>query len=157
MVTRRAPGDENAAPGARMARIEGGRPPGILIVEDEPDFAGSCDRFLRGLGYRTWVAATGREAMTIIAAEAPDLVIADLRLPGETNGLDVVRHVRQRTPRIPVIVWTAYGSYRTREAAIQAGAGEYLGKPFALNELRSAVARALGSAQAVGGSGAERS
>jgi CheY-like chemotaxis protein len=59
------------------------------------------------------------------------------------DGFDVVRHVRQRKPRIPAIVWTAQGSDQTRQTALDAGAVGYLPKPFTLAELCSAVDRAL--------------
>jgi CheY-like chemotaxis protein len=119
------------------------RQPGILIVEDEADLAETCVRFLRGLGYRTWVAQTGSEALAAIAADPPDLVIADVRLPGGMDGFDVVRHARQRDPRISAIVWTAQGSDQARQMALDAGAVGYLPKPFTLVELRTAVDRAL--------------
>jgi DNA-binding response OmpR family regulator len=118
--------------------------PGILIVEDETDLAETCVRFLRGLGYRTRAAHTVSEALAAIIADPPDLVIADLRLGGALDGLDVVRHLRQREPRIPVIVCTALGSDGTRQEALDAGAIAYLTKPFALTDLRATVDRALG-------------
>jgi CheY-like chemotaxis protein len=141
-----------AEPGPERER-EG---PGILIVEGEADLANTCVRFLRGLGYRTWVARTGSEALAAITTERPDLVIADLRLSGAIDGFEVVRHLRQREPRIRTIVWTTHSSYQTRQAALKAGAVGYLPKPFALAELRRAVAGALGPGGPPGGAATDR-
>ena len=121
---------------------------GILIVEDEVDLTVTCVRFLQRFGYRLRVAHTGSEAMAAIAAERPDLVIADLRLPGGVDGFAVVRYARQQATRIGVIVWTAHASDGVRREAIAAGADEYLPKPFTLAQLRAAVDRTLGTSQA---------
>jgi CheY-like chemotaxis protein len=118
--------------------------PSILIVEDEVDLAATCVRFLRRFGYRLCVAHTGPEALTAITADRPDLVVTDLRLPGGLDGLAVVRHVRQQVPPIAVIVCTAQASDRIKREALEAGAMEYLAKPFTLVELHAAVDRALG-------------
>jgi DNA-binding response OmpR family regulator len=121
---------------------------GILIVEDEVDLAVTCVRFLQRFGHRLRVAHTASEAMAAIAAELPDLVIADLRLPGGLDGLTVVRYARQQAVRIGVIVWTAHASDGVRREALAAGADEYLPKPFTLAQLRAAVERALGASRA---------
>jgi DNA-binding response OmpR family regulator len=127
--------------------------PGILIVEDEADLAATCARFLRQHGYRPRVAYTGSEALAAMVAEPPDLVIADLRLPGGVDGLDVVRHARQLERRIPVILCTAHASDRTRQEALEAGAAAYLPKPFSLVDLRAAIDRTLGRSPLPDGGG----
>jgi two-component system NtrC family response regulator len=120
-----------------------GRSPGILIVEDEADLASTCARFLRRHGYHPRVVYTGSEALEALAVDPPDLVVADLRLPGGISGLDVVRHARQLERRIPVILCTAHASDQSREDALEAGAAAYLPKPFSLADLRKAIDRAL--------------
>jgi CheY-like chemotaxis protein len=124
-----------------------GRGPGILIVEDEADLAATCARFLKRHGYRPRVASTGAEALAALTADPPDLIIADLRLPGGINGLDVVRHARQLERWIPVILWTAHASDQVRHEALEAGAAGYLPKPFSLADLHTAVGRALGQSR----------
>jgi DNA-binding response OmpR family regulator len=128
-----------------------GRRPGILIVEDEADLASTCARFLRRHGYRPRVVYTGSEALEALAVDPPDLVVADLRLPGGVSGLDVVRHARHLERRIPVILCTAHASDQTRQEALEAGAAAYLPKPFSLAELRAAIDRALGQVKLASG------
>lgn len=137
------------ATGAQRAADGEHRNRDILIVEDETDLAETCVRFLRRIGYCPRAVHTGSEALAAITMDAPDLVIADLRLPGAIDGLDVVRHARLHAWRIPVIVWTAQGSDRVRQECLEAGAVEYLPKPFSLAELRAAVERALGPDEAL--------
>jgi CheY-like chemotaxis protein len=120
-------------------------------VEDEAELAETCVRFLRRLGYLAWVARTGSEALEAIRTNPPDLVIADVRLPGAMDGFGVVRHLREREPRIPAIVWTAHGSDHVRQEALDAGAVAYLPKPFPLAALRAAVERVVGQASDAAG------
>jgi DNA-binding response OmpR family regulator len=117
---------------------------GILIVEDEVDLADTCVRFLRRFGHRLRVAHTAAEAMAAIDTEPPDLLIADLRLPGGPDGFAVIDHARRRDSRVAVIVCTAQVSDGVRREAMAAGVSEYLPKPFTLAQLRAAVDRALG-------------
>jgi two-component system response regulator MprA len=117
--------------------------PDILIVEDEVDLAATCVRFLRRVGYRPRVAQTGMEALALAEAKAPDLVLSDIRLPGRIDGLEVVRRLREADARIVVIVWTAYASDRSRQAALAAGAAAFLPKPFSLAELRATIDQTL--------------
>src|SRR5262245_45468178 len=81
----------------------------ILIVDDEPDLVANCARLLQRAGHVSLRAHTGPEAMALIDRAKPDLVVADLRLPG-TDGLTVARHARGHVPPIPVILITAYDS-----------------------------------------------
>lgn len=119
-----------------------GRGQKILIVEDEPDLAATCARLFRQMGHIPLVALNGHEALTLIDAEHPDLVLTDLRLPG-VDGLGVLRHARRTATGIPVILVTAYVSEETRREAMRAGATAYLAKPFTLADLRTTVEGAL--------------
>ena len=85
---------------------------------------------------------TGPDAIALIDRERPDLVVADLRLPG-VDGLAVARHARGRVPPIPVILITAYDSPQARAAARESGVSIYLAKPFANAAFLDAVRRAL--------------
>jgi two-component system response regulator GlrR len=114
----------------------------ILVVDDEPDLVANCARLLRGVGHESLRAHTGPDAMALIDWERPDLIVADLRLPG-VDGLAVARHARRHTPPIPVILITAYDSPQARSAARENGVSIYLPKPFSNAAFLDAVQRAL--------------
>jgi CheY-like chemotaxis protein len=114
----------------------------ILVVDDEPDLVANCERLLQRIGHTSLRAHTGPDAMAMIDREQPDLVVADLRLPG-TDGLAVTRHARRQVPPIPVILITGYDSPQSRRAATESGAEAYLAKPFSNSAFLDAVKRAL--------------
>lgn len=100
-----------------------------LVVEDETDLAVSYERLLRRHGYRVTCAGSRAAALSVIAAEPLGLVIADLRLP-DGDGLDIVRAARALPNPPPVLVATVFASRTIRQAALAAGAGAFLAKPF---------------------------
>jgi CheY-like chemotaxis protein len=114
----------------------------ILIADDEPDFLANCERLLQPLGFVCRTAKTGPEAIELLDQVRPDLVVADLRLPG-ADGLAVARRARALVPPVPVVLITAYDSAWAKDAAREAGAATYLPKPFTnaefLNALRHCV------------------
>jgi CheY-like chemotaxis protein len=114
----------------------------ILVVDDEPDLVANCERLLQRAGHESLRAHTGPDAIALIDRERPDLVVADLRLPG-VDGLAVARHARGHVPPIPVILITAYDSPQARAGARESGASIYLAKPFANAAFLDAVQRAL--------------
>jgi CheY-like chemotaxis protein len=114
----------------------------ILVVDDEPDLVANCARILQRLGHACLRAHTGPDAIALIDREQPDLIVADIRLPG-TDGLAVARHARGRIPPIPVIIMTAYDSPQIRVLARESGADAYLPKPFSNSAFADAVERAL--------------
>jgi two-component system response regulator (stage 0 sporulation protein F) len=114
----------------------------ILVVDDEPELVASCERLLQRVGHVSVRAYTGPEAVSLIDREKPDLVVADLRLPG-ADGLAVARHARARVPPIPVILMTAYDSWQARQAASESGVDVYLAKPFSNAAFLDAVLRVL--------------
>lgn len=114
----------------------------ILVVDDEPDLVANCERLLRRVGHVSLRAHSGPDAMALIDQEKPDLVVADLRLPG-ADGLAVARHARGRVPPIPVILITAYDSPQARSAARESGVDVYLPKPFSNAAFLEAVLRLL--------------
>jgi CheY-like chemotaxis protein len=121
----------------------------VLVVDDEPDLVANCERVLRRAGHTSLRAHTGPDAMTLIDRERPDLVVADLRLPG-ADGLTVARHARGHVPPIPVILITAYDSPHARSAARESGVDVYLAKPFSNAAFLEAVLRLLPSRPAGG-------
>lgn len=122
----------------------------ILVVDDEPDLVATCERLLGRVGYVFLRAYTGPDAMALIDREGPDLVVADLRLPG-SDGLAVARHARGHVPPIPVILITAYDSPQARSAARESGVDAYLAKPFSNDAFLDAVLRVLSPESADGG------
>ena len=115
----------------------------ILVVDDERDLAATCERLLRRLGYRVITADSCAAALAALGADAPVLVISDVRLP-DGSGLDVVSAAQRRAKRIPSIVITGQPSERGRQAAADVGATGYLAKPFSAAALTDLVRQTLG-------------
>ncbi len=115
--------------------------PVILVVDDEMPLR----RFLRTTlvkhDYQCLEAATAQEGMELIASRKPDLVILDLGLP-DLDGLEVARQLREWTS-VPIIVLTARGQEEDKVNALDAGADDYLTKPFGVNELLARIRVAL--------------
>jgi two-component system, OmpR family, response regulator MprA len=113
----------------------------ILVVDDEPAVLDAVDRALRLEGYDTELAADGQEALDALAAGAPDALVLDLLMP-RVDGLEVCRRLRAAGDRTPVLVLTARDAVSDRVRGLDAGADDYLVKPFALEELMARL-RAL--------------
>jgi len=113
----------------------------LLVVDDEPAVRDALRRALVLEGYSVDLAADGQEALTTLALKEPDAVILDVLMPG-VDGLFVCRWLRARGSRIPVLMLTARDEVGDRVAGLDAGADDYVVKPFALEELLARV-RAL--------------
>ena len=113
----------------------------ILVVEDNIPLAKSLNDVLRHSGYAVDSVHTGEEANEALYSEEYALVILDLGLP-DIDGIDVLRRIRRRRSRVPVLILTARDSLRERVEGLDLGADDYLGKPFEITELE-ARARAL--------------
>jgi two-component system OmpR family response regulator len=113
----------------------------ILIAEDDSVLADGLSRSLRGSGYAVDVVQTGVDADSALAAQPFDLLILDLGLP-KLSGLEVLKRLRARNSRIPVLILTAADSVDQRVRGLDHGADDYMAKPFALSELEARV-RAL--------------
>ncbi len=118
----------------------------MLVVEDDKAVRSSLERALRLEGYRVAVAADGRAGLDAVTVGRPDVVVLDVMLP-LLDGLSVCRELRQRGDRTPVLMLTARAEIGDRVAGLDAGADDYLPKPFALEELlarlRALVRRVL--------------
>ncbi len=113
----------------------------ILVVDDEPQITRVLKTTLSSHGYATRTAADGDEALQVMKDWPPDLLITDLRMPN-MDGLDLCRHVRAKS-QIPIIVLSVKGEERTKVEALDAGADDYVTKPFSTNELLARVRAAL--------------
>ena len=116
----------------------------VLVVDDEPQIRRTLAINLRARGYQVDLAATGEEALKAAADQQPDVVVLDLGLPG-IDGLQVIQGLRGWT-RVPIIVLSVREREADKVAALDAGADDYVTKPFGFNELlarlRAAVRRA---------------
>jgi two-component system, OmpR family, response regulator len=110
----------------------------ILIAEDEERLAAFLEKGLRASGYTTTVVGDGAAASAMACDEDFDLVVLDLGLPGK-HGLEVLRDLRETGNRLPVIVLTARGDPDDRVAGLEAGADDYVGKPFHFEELLARI------------------
>jgi CheY-like chemotaxis protein len=102
--------------GTGIAPWHGGTSRTVLVVDNEADLLGSCERLLGPIGHRYLGAGGGLQAIELIDRMEPDLLVTDLRLPG-VDGLAVARHARARVPPIPVILMSAYDSPWARRSA----------------------------------------
>jgi two-component system KDP operon response regulator KdpE len=124
--------------------------PVILIVEDEEPARHALAEYLDRRGYQIHQADTAHEAMRQWDAHRADLVLLDLGLP-DLDGVDVIRRIR-REGTTPIIILSARGDERDKIAGLEAGADDYLTKPFATDELNARIRAVLRRA---GGSGAD--
>jgi two-component system, OmpR family, response regulator MprA len=106
----------------------------ILVVDDEPAVRDSLDRALRLEGYKVELAADGQAALEALAEDSPDALVLDVMMP-RVDGLEVCRRMRAAGDRTPVLVLTARDGVSDRVKGLDAGADDYLVKPFALDEL----------------------
>jgi len=123
-------------------------PEQILIVEDEADIARVMERRLRQEGYVVDVVADGETALKRIYEEPPSLVVMDIMLPG-IDGLTVTRELRSADVKVPIIMVTAKDAIPDRVSGLDAGADDYLIKPFNLDELMAHIRALLRRSSAV--------
>jgi two-component system KDP operon response regulator KdpE len=115
--------------------------PAILVVEDEPEIRRFLRASLGAEGYRVVESATGRRGIIDAGTHKPDLVIVDLGLP-DVDGLDVVKGIREWST-VPILILSARAQERSKVEALDAGADDYVTKPFGMGELLARVRVAL--------------
>ncbi|NRF67087.1 response regulator [Aquincola sp. S2] len=121
--------------------------PHVLIVDDDPDIRRPLARFLEQHGFRTALAANGRELDAALGASHPDLIVLDVMMPGE-DGLSICRRLRDRGGP-PVLLLTARSDEIDRILGLELGADDYLPKPFNPRELVARVKAILRRAEAL--------
>jgi len=115
--------------------------PVIVLIEDEPQIRRFLRATLAGQGYRLFEAPNGADGLVEVGSRQPDVVIIDLGLP-DMDGVEVIRRVREWTA-VPIIVLSARGQERDKVTALDAGADDYVGKPFSAGELLARIRVAL--------------
>jgi two-component system, OmpR family, KDP operon response regulator KdpE len=113
----------------------------ILVVDDEPQILRALTTNLRGAGYEVVRAATADEALALAATRPPDAVVLDLVLP-DGSGVDVCRELRSWS-QVPIVILSAIGEERQKVEALDAGADDYVTKPFGMDELLARMRAAL--------------
>ena len=121
----------------------------LLVVDDEAAVREALRRALELEGYRVGLAEDGADALAQIAAQEPDAVVLDVHMP-VVDGLTACRRLRQQGSRVPVLMLTARDSVGDRVAGLDAGADDYLVKPFALEELLARIRALLRRGDAAG-------
>jgi DNA-binding response OmpR family regulator len=124
----------------------------ILVIEDEERVALLIKRGLEELGFSLTIAPDGLIGKKLALSDAFDLIITDILLPG-MNGVDLCRYIRQKLPDIPIIMLTALGTTDDKVEGFDAGANDYLVKPFDFRELYVRIRELLKRRPAVSGSG----
>jgi two-component system response regulator MprA len=115
--------------------------PRVLVVDDDPQLREALTRALELDDYRVATASNGMKALEAVGQQRPDVMVLDVMMP-YVGGLDVCRTLRSKKDRLPILVLTARDEVGDRVAGLDAGADDYLTKPFALEELRARL-RAL--------------
>lgn len=110
----------------------------VLVIEDDATLGPALQEFLAGQGYAVDRLKEGEQVPGAVSAEAYDLMLLDLNLPG-INGLEVLRRLRREGEQVPVLILTARDAVEDRVAGLDAGADDYVTKPFELAELAARV------------------
>ncbi len=118
----------------------------VLVVDDERQILRALSAGLRANNYQVELAADGERALTLAASNPPDIIVLDLEMPGPTadtpDGLEVIRQIREWS-QLPIIVLSAHAEEREKVQALDAGADDYLTKPFGMEELLARIRAAL--------------
>jgi two-component system, OmpR family, KDP operon response regulator KdpE len=126
-----------------------GSGPRVVVVDDEPAIRRFLHTSLSGHGYQTFEAIDGQEALSAVMAHRPDLVVLDLGLP-DMDGIEVTRRLREWT-QVPIIIVTVQEQEAAKVEALDAGADDYVTKPFSMGELLARMRAALRRAAAPAG------
>ncbi|MFZ5466075.1 MAG: nitrogen regulation protein NR(I) [Pseudomonadota bacterium] len=126
----------------------------IWIVDDDPSIRWVLERAMSKVGWQPRLFDSGEEVLASLRREQPGVLVSDIRMPG-IDGLQLMREVRERYPRLPVIIMTAHSDLDSAVNAFESGAFDYLPKPFDIDEALTLVRRAIDSRAETGGAGEE--
>jgi two-component system nitrogen regulation response regulator GlnG len=124
----------------------------VWIVDDDPSIRWVLERAMSKVGWPSRLFESGEEVLASLRREQPGVLVSDIRMPG-IDGLALMREVRERYPRLPVIIMTAHSDLDAAVSAFESGAFDYLPKPFDIDEALTLVRRALDSRAESGGAG----
>src|SRR5689334_21302978 len=113
----------------------------VLVIDDEPPILRFLRTSLTAVGHRVVTAENAADALAMLAAEKPDVVILDLGLP-DRSGFEVITEIRRQSS-VPIIVLSARSDERSKVEALDLGADDYIGKPFGMAELMARIRAAL--------------
>ncbi|HFE37064.1 MAG TPA: sigma-54-dependent Fis family transcriptional regulator, partial [Gammaproteobacteria bacterium] len=116
--------------------------PNVMIVEDDCDLREALSDTLKLAGYRVWEASNGNAAMSLLNSEDVGMIVSDVQMDG-MDGQTLLKRVKNQFPEIPVVLMTAYGTIKKAVEAMQAGAVDYLVKPFEAEVLVNMVCQYL--------------
>ena len=114
----------------------------ILVVDDEVAILNSLSPILEDEGYQVTVAKSGAEALKVLAAEPPDLMLLDIWMP-EMDGLETLKRAREQMPKLLVVMMSGHGSIETAVKAVKLGAYDYIEKPLSLENVTLRIRHAL--------------
>lgn len=117
----------------------------ILVVDDQESMRDMLADLLDMMGYEPCTVANGTAALEELIGSDVDLVITDLNMP-EMDGIELMKRIKARTPELPVIVITGYGTFNTERQVLSDGADGYIPKPCTINRVQETVNTALGIA-----------
>lgn len=120
--------------------------PHVLIVDDEPNVRKVLGAMLEQAGFTATPAKSGEEAVALIRAQDPDLVLTDLKMPG-MDGIELLTRIRSDFPEIPVVLLTAHGTVEAAVEAMKRGAHDFLTKPFEKARVLEVIEKALSQAR----------
>lgn len=115
----------------------------ILIIEDEQAVLSLLRRIVGHMGHVPVVSSNGPEALSKLEQADPDLILSDLRMPGAPSGVELIRSLRARCPKLPIIVISGYTSRDFLSRWPELGVDDFLPKPFDMAKIRDVITRAL--------------
>ena len=115
--------------------------PKVLVVDDERDLNETLVKRLKRRGYETQSAFDGHEALAVLAREAFDVVVLDVKMPG-MDGIETLREIKKRYPRVEVLLLTGHASVESGVQGMSIGANDYLLKPVEIETLLTAINQA---------------
>ncbi|MEK5230674.1 response regulator [Lysinibacillus sp. FSL K6-0232] len=114
----------------------------LLIVDDQQGIRLLLNEVLKKEGYTTYLAANGPEALKFASEQEMDCVLLDMKIPG-MDGIEILRRLKEKWPKLPVFMMTAYGELDVVQEALKLGAIRYFTKPFDIFEVRDEVNKTL--------------